>query len=105
MRRFVPALLLAFACAAGVARADDQLQFNTVRLPLQDGSGTEPRMTVAPNDARYAITSADRNGDTKMFRSIDQGQTWQPTADPTKHAGPTIDVDTVAMNNGRILAS
>jgi hypothetical protein len=100
------ALLTTFAllAVAAPAYADTPMSFNTVKLPGIDGSGTEPRITVAPDDTRYAITSEDRGGHTAVFKSVDGGQTWQRTADPVLRE-PTIDVDVVAMNTGRILAS
>ena len=107
MRRVLLLGVLAVLAIPAAARADSTLQFNTVKLPGIDGSGTEPRITVGPDDTRWAITSVSRSGGAGavVFRSIDGGQTWQRTpADPVqRHA--TIDVDLVAMHTGRILAS
>src|SRR6478609_11131265 len=101
-------LLLTAVAAAPAARADGPLGFTTVRLGGIDGSGTEPRITVAPDDTRYAMTSVSRKGGSGavVFRSVDEGQTWQKTAaDPVQHGEATIDVDIVAQRTGRILAS
>src|SRR6266511_1708030 len=99
-------VVLAGALTAAPARAEDPFTLNTVKLGAIDGSGTEPRITVAPDDSRYAITSTKRSGGrTVVFRSIDQGATWQKTPGDPVQADATIDVDVVAMPTGRILAS
>src|SRR3954470_13285135 len=103
----VATVLLAAVFAAPARAADAPLDLTTVRLGGIDGSGTEPRVTVAPDDTRFAITSASRAraAGALVFWSVDGGRTWQQTpAKPTQRA-PSIDVDIVAMNNGRILAS
>ena len=100
-------LLLTALLIAPAARADGPLDFTTVKLGGIDGSGTEPRITVAPDDTRYAITSVARSGaDPAVFKSVDEGQTWQRTAgNPVTHGEATIDVDVVAEQTGRILGS
>src|SRR3954451_2151654 len=98
--------ILAGALMAAPARAEDPLTLNTVKLAGIDGSGTEPRMTVGPDNMRYAITSTKRSGGrTIVYRSIDQGATWQKTPGDPVQANATIDVDVVAMPTGRILGS
>ena len=83
-------------------------------MPDIDGSGTEPRITVGPDDTRYLITSISRatGAGAVVYKSIDGGQTWQPTV--SKPAGQTqasIDVDIVATApfkgapRGRIVGS
>ena len=101
-------LLLTALLVAPAARADGPVAFTNVKLPGIDGSGTEPRITVAPDDTRYAVTSVSRSGGSgpAVFKSVDEGQTWQRTAaNPVTHGEATIDVDIVAMPTGRILAS
>jgi hypothetical protein len=105
MRRLallLPCLLAALA-AAPAARAD--LQLNTVKLPGA-GDGTEPRVTITPDDRRWAITNTGTVGGTAVvYGSSDGGASWQRTAaDPTQTSA-TIDTDIVAMHTGRILAS
>src|SRR4051812_777297 len=98
--------ILAGALMAAPAQAEDPFTLNTVKLSGIDGSGTEPRMTVGPDDTRYAITSTKRSsGQTVVFRSVDQGATWQRTPGNPVQTHATIDVDVVAMPTGRILAS
>jgi hypothetical protein len=107
MGRLLPLVVLAVLALAGVARADGPLEFTTVRLPDIDGSGTEPRITVGPDDTRWAITSTKRprGNSTVVYKSRDGGVTWQPTVSKPAQTAPSIDVDVVAMPNGRILAS
>src|SRR4051812_23331801 len=102
MRRCLPAVLLAALALPAVARADGPLTLYTIKLPGASG-GTEPRMTVAPDDSRWAVTNG--NDGAIVFRSIDGGLTFQRTkADPVQR-GATIDTDIVAMPTRRILAS
>jgi BNR repeat-like domain len=99
-------VVLAALVAAPAARAEDPFALTTVKLGGIDGSGTEPRITVAPDDTRYAITSTKRSGgSTVVFKSADQGASWTKTAGDPVQADATIDVDVVAMPTGRILAS
>jgi hypothetical protein len=102
MRR-APALLFVLIVAApAVAQADGPLQLNTVQLSHAN-DGTEPRITVGPDDQRWAVTN-DPSG-VVVFNSKDGGLTWQKTkADPVQRAA-SIDTDIVAMRTGRILAS
>src|SRR4051812_8807444 len=104
---FVPLAVLALLATGGAARADGPLELTTVRLPDIDGSGTEPRITVGPDDTRWAITSTKRprGNSAVVYRSRDGGLTWQPTVSKPTQTAPSIDVDVVAMPNGRILAS
>src|SRR4051794_20614416 len=98
--------LLAAAALAPAARADTAMHFDTVKLPGIDGSGTEPRIAVGPDDTRWAATSRSRNDSAALvFKSVDEGQTWQKTAADPQQTEATIDVDVVAMHTGRILAS
>ena len=84
--RLLLAAVAALLTIAPAARAAEQpLEFTTVRLPKIDGAGTEPRITVAPDDTRYAMTNVSRSSGTGavVFSSTDGGQTWQRTpADP-----------------------
>ena len=109
-RRFLSAFLLIFGLAAGIARADGPLDFTTVKLAGAGGS-SEPRMTVAPDGTRYLNTTGPRNPRPDLgwpayvYSSRDEGQTWQRTPSDPPQARPSIDVDTIAMPTGRILAS
>jgi hypothetical protein len=95
----VIALSLAGPAAAGAA----PFTFSTSLLRGTD-DGTEPRMTVAPDDTRYVVTNA--GGTAVVFASKDGGLTWSRTAaDPPGQQVPTIDTDIVAYPTGRILAS
>src|SRR3954470_2630603 len=103
----VATVLLAAVFAAPARAADAPLDLTTVRLGGIDGSGTEPRVTVAPDDTRYAITSASRAraAGALVFQSTDGGQTWQQTPGRPVQRQASIDVDIVAMDTGRLLAS
>jgi hypothetical protein len=104
--RLLTVVALAAAAAAPAARADAPMRFRTVRLPGIDGSGTEPRIAVGPDDTRWVATSASRSTSRALvFRSVDEGQTWQKTPADPQQVEATIDVDVVAMHTGRILAS
>jgi hypothetical protein len=97
--------LLALAAAALLAPAASAapMTFSTSLLKGSD-DGTEPRMTVAPDDTRYVVTNA--NGTAVVYASKDGGLTWARTAaDPPGQQVPTIDTDIVAYPTGRILAS
>jgi hypothetical protein len=103
VRRTLAIACLAVLALAGTARAaDGPLDFTTVKLQGA-GGGTEPRITVAPDGTWYADTNG-ADGEI-VFRSRDEGQSWTRTpADPPQTAA-SIDVDTIAMPTGRILAS
>ncbi|HEX8122093.1 MAG TPA: sialidase family protein [Solirubrobacteraceae bacterium] len=104
---FVAVLTLAGLAPATQSQA--AMRFRTVKLPGIDGSGTEPRITVGPDDVRWAMTNEKRGGASNpgpalVFKSVDEGQTWQKVTDPPQ-ASASIDVDIVAMRTGRILES
>ena len=72
---------------------------------LDERPGTEPRVTVLPNNHRFVVTTTEKDGET-VFRSTDGGATWAPTqATPPGQTEDTIDVDVVGMSDGRILTS
>src|SRR5215213_2465757 len=105
--RFFFVAVLAVAGLAPAAQSQAAMRFRTVRLPGIDGSGTEPRITVGPDDVRWAITNEKRGstrdpGHALVFRSVDEGQTWQQVTQPPQTSA-SIDVDIVAMRTGRIL--
>src|SRR4051794_12901822 len=103
LRRLVLLALLAAAVAAPAAGAAGPLTFSTALLKGSD-DGTEPRITVAPDDTRYVVTNA--GGAAVVYASKDGGLTWNRTAaDPPGQTEPTIDTDIVAYPTGRILAS
>src|SRR3954468_22111367 len=111
LRRCLPAVVLVFLVSlvslgsSGVARADGPLQFNTTKLPGAGGS-SEPRMTVAPDGTWYTDTTGPGNEDIGwpeyVYRSRDQGLTWQKTPADPPQLKASIDVDTIAMPTGRI---
>jgi BNR repeat-like domain len=102
MRRLSVLLFGLMLAAPAAAYAGGPLQLNTVKLPNAN-DGTEPRITVGPDDLRWAVTN-DPTG-AVVFNSKDGGLTWQKTkADPVQRSA-TIDTDIVAMHTGRILAS
>src|SRR5919206_3952702 len=97
LRRPALLALLALALAAPVAGAAP-LTFSTSLLKGSD-DGTEPRMTVAPDDTRYVITNA--GGTAVVYASKNGGLTWNRTAaDPPGQSIPTIDTDIVAYPTG-----
>ncbi|HEX8086906.1 MAG TPA: exo-alpha-sialidase [Solirubrobacteraceae bacterium] len=107
--RYRVALVAALAACSLTPAAQSQaaMRFRTVRLPGIDGSGTEPRITVGPDDVRWVITNEKRGGVSDrgpalVFRSVDEGQTWQQVTPPPQESA-SIDVDIVAMRTGRIL--
>src|SRR5436305_4965770 len=97
---FLALLTLALAAApAGAA----SMTFSTSLLKGSD-DGTEPRITIAPDDTRYVIANA--GGTAVVYASKDGGLTWARTAgDPPGQVSPTIDTDIVSFPTGRILAS
>ena len=102
MRRCLTVLLFALLALPAAARADGPLTLYTIRLPDANG-GTEPRVTVAPDDSRWVISNGPDGAQT--YRSTDGGLSFQRTkADPAQTEA-TIDTDIVAMNTGRVLAS
>jgi hypothetical protein len=105
-RRVLAAALLATGVAAGLmpplAGASTAPGFTTVRLP-GTGRSAEPRVAVAPDGTRWAVTS-DTGGNEVVFRSKD-GVHWTRVATPPGQTSPTIDVDVAALPNGRIITS
>src|SRR3954468_21352485 len=94
MRRCLPAVLLALLALPAAAAADGPLTLYTIRLDKANG-GTEPRMTVAPDDSRWVISNGADGA--QVYRSTDGGLSFQRTkADPVQTQA-TIDTDIVAM--------
>ncbi|MCW2990937.1 MAG: hypothetical protein JWM73_1531 [Solirubrobacterales bacterium] len=100
--RIGPAVLALSLLLAGSASASDPA-YTTVKLPGSAG-GQEPRIAVGPDDVRYAVAVA-ADGNETVWRSRDQGQTWQKVEGLPPQEAATIDVDVVTMPTGRILAS
>src|SRR4051812_32683314 len=102
MRRCLPAVLFVLLALPAATAAAEPLTLYTVRLDKANG-GTEPRITVGPDDQRWAVTNGADGA--IVFRSTDGGLSFQRTkADPVQTEA-TIDTDVVAMNTGRVLAS
>jgi BNR repeat protein len=100
--RLAALALLTVALSASAAGASPPT-FSTSPLAGSD-DGTEPRMTVAPDDTRYVVTNA--GGTAVVYASKDGGLTWSRTeSDPPGQTVSTIDTDIVAYPTGRILAS
>src|SRR3954447_18174944 len=82
MGRLLPLVVLAVLALAGVARADGPIDFTTVKLP-NAGSGSEPRITVAPDGTRYGDPRApgkeDIGGPQSFYSSREGGQWGQKT--------------------------
>jgi hypothetical protein len=76
--------------------------FMTVRLSGSDG-GTEPRVAVAPDGTIHVVTN--RNGSAAVYSSTDQGATWGVRGTFPNQTLPTIDVDVIALPEGRLVAS
>src|SRR4051795_12158105 len=105
MHRFLPVVVaLAVLALAGTARADGPMDFTTVKISGTKGS-TEPRGTIAPDGTRYIDTSVAPGSKEQVFKSVDGGVSWAPVEGSPPQAQPTIDVDTIAMPTGRVLAS
>src|SRR4051794_15912742 len=102
MRRCLPAILLGLLASPATAAADGPLTLYTIRLAGANG-GTEPRITVTPDDARWAVTNGADGA--QVYRSTDGGLSFQRTKTDPQQREATIDVDVVAMNTGRVLAS
>jgi hypothetical protein len=101
------ALLAAASLAPAGARAAGRPQFTTVRLPTKGaGSGTEPRVAVGPDDRRWVVTSdGQQGGKAAVFSSLDATSWTRTPVDMPGQTAPTIDVDVVVTNGGRVLAS
>ncbi|MDX6199409.1 MAG: repeat-like domain [Actinomycetota bacterium] len=97
----VPAALALVASPAPAASSSTPA-FKTQLLAGSSGS-SEPRVTVAPNGARYLTTNA-KNGDETVYRSPD-GLSWKTTTTPGNQTLATTDVDVIATTTGRILTS
>src|SRR4051794_888610 len=105
MRRSLLTLVaLAVLALAATARADGPMEFTTAKISGTKGS-TEPRGTIAPDGTRYIDTSVAPGSHEQVFKSIDGGVSWVPVEGTPPQAQPTIDVDTIAMPTGRVLAS
>src|SRR6266545_478646 len=102
-RRLIGALLTLSALAVPAVAQATPPQFSAP-IKLDPNGGTEPRMTVTPNDHRFVITNSSAAA--VVFRSTDKGATWTKTeADPAGQTQPTIDTDIVAFPSGRVLGS
>jgi hypothetical protein len=106
MRRRTPLLLAALvALALGASPSlagPDRPRFTTTHLP-GTAKSAEPRVTVAPDGTRWAVTSGP--GSTEwVFRSKD-GIHWAKVPTPPGQTSPTIDVDVAALPSGRIITS
>lgn len=103
MRRIVS--LAVFAVLALPVSAQAVAPRFSAPVKLDERGGTEPRVTVLGNDHRFVVTTTAHDGAT-VYRSADRGATWAKTeAPPPGQTRDTIDVDVVAMQDGRILAS
>lgn len=76
--------------------------FTTVRLSGADG-GTEPRVAVGPDGTIHVVTSS--GGTATVYSSTNQGSTWTVRGTVPNQDLPTIDVDIVALPEGRLVAS
>src|SRR6476660_1308558 len=60
---------------------------------------TAPRVTVAPNGHRFVVTNS--SSDAEVFRSVDEGRTWQRTESTIPgQQSASIDTDVIALPNG-----
>jgi hypothetical protein len=106
MRRLLlAALAAAFLVPVPAALAAQAPVFSPPTL-LDPRAGTEPRIAIGSDDHRYVSTTRASDDMATLFISTDRGKTWkeQPTLMPGQ-TQPTIDVDVVAMPNGRIFHS
>ncbi len=102
-RRSLLVLAVALGALPAQAQAADPPGFTTVKLAgARDRS--EPRIAVARDDVRWAVSNTT-SGAEIVYTSRDGGQTFQKTPGDPPQTRATIDVDVVAMPNGRILAS
>lgn len=90
-------LPFAFTPQAGAAAT-----FTTVRLAGADG-GTEPRAAVAPDGTIHVVTNS--GGAARLYSSTDHGASFTARSTLPNQTAPTIDVDIVAMPDGRLVAS
>lgn len=102
-RRF---LALAVAGAVPLAMAGSAHgvtpTFTTVRLSGADGN-TEPRVAAAPDGTLHVVTNS--GGNALVYSSTDLGATWSVRGSFPNQTVPTIDVDVVALPEGRLVAS
>ncbi len=101
--------LLSVLAAPALARAADPTEPVYFTTPVKDATvGTEPRISVGLDDARY-ITTNTGSGDVGwpfvVFKSVDGGFSWQKTATDPPQQQATIDTDTVTLPTGRVLVS
>lgn len=102
-RRFLalaPALALPLAMT-GSARGTTPT-FTTVRLSGADGN-TEPRVAAAPDGTLHVVTSS--GGSATVYSSTDLGATWGVRGTFPNQTEPSIDVDVIALPEGRLIAS
>jgi hypothetical protein len=98
------AALLALALAAPAAARAPRFG-PPVKLPGA-AAGDEPRVVVAPDDARYAIANDADSGLAVVYASRDRGATWKRTPGTIPgQQGPTIDTEIVVTRTGRLVAT
>src|SRR3954452_10923478 len=110
--------LLAGAAVPAVANAADPPTFGpALKLPSANG-GTEPRVTITPDDRRWVITNRGSRSDQPpdataiVYQSTFPGEAWTRTAsDPANQSQASIDTDIIATQrfkeapNGRLIAA
>ncbi len=99
------AAIFAVPGAAGAATPEkkEPLGFTTVKLK-DAGDRTEPRIAVARDDVRWAVSNTEA-GSAIVYTSRDGGLSWQKTPGDPPQTQATIDVDIVTMSTGRVLSS
>jgi hypothetical protein len=101
-RTLLAAALAAIAALVATAPARGASTFVTTHLNASD-SDTEPRAAVAPDGTIHVVTN--RNGSAAVYASTDGGTSFAVRGTFPNQTVPTIDVDVIALPEGRLVAT
>ena len=96
------ALLLA-AAGTTTVHAQPALSFSPAQQLAHADGDTEPRVSFDPNGAINVISNDQ--GAAHIWRSIDGGSSYTETSAIANQSVPTIDVDDITLQSGRIVAT
>ena len=101
-RTLLAAALAAVAALVASAPARGTATYATVHLNASD-SDTEPRVAVDADGTIHVVTNS--NGAAAVYASTDDGATFTVRGTFPNQTLPTIDVDVIALPEGRLVAS